>query len=123
MKKETKISIFFLIVMLCIIAHYFYYGRRSAISMPFDLVFIGQWASLIMLYSILPSKKVRTPDYSKALSTIGILVSLCSFAIYFSWFLRIWSNTDFTLFIFFIIAFYFVFLSWYKNGWWGITSI
>jgi len=119
MKKETKIRIFFGIVVLCIIVHYFYYRWQSAILMPFNLIFIGLWASLLMLHAILPPKKVRTPDYSKALNAIGILVSLCSFAIYFSWFLGIWSNADFAFFIFFIIVCYSCILSWYKNGWWG----
>ena len=119
MKKETKLRIFALIVMLCIAAHYFYYGLQSDIFIPFGLFFLGLWAPSFMLYAILPPKKTRTPDYSKAISVIGILVSLCSFAIYFSWFSGIWSNTYFTFFIFFIIACYFIFLSWYKNGWWG----
>jgi hypothetical protein len=119
MKKETKIRIVFFVAMLCIIVHYFYYGRQGAISIPSEVIFLGLWSPLLMLYSILPSKKVRMPDYSKAFSVIGILISLCSFAGYLSCFLGIWSAADFTFFFFIIVACYFIFLSWYKNGWWG----
>ena len=122
MKQETKlrifsgiVSLFFGIVSLCILIHFFYYNWQNDIPMPSWLFLCGLWAPLLMLFAILPPKKVRTPDYSKVFSVIGIFFSLCSFAIYFSWFLGIWSNTDFTFFIFFIIAYYLAFLSGYKN--------
>ena len=114
MKQETKLRIFFGIISLCILIHFFYYKEWDASVSMFS---IGIWAPLIMACAILPPKKVRTPDYSKIVNFVGIFVSLCSFVIYFSWFLGIWSNIILEFFILLIIGIYFIFLLWYKNGW------
>ena len=119
MKKETKLRIFFFIITMCIIAHFLYYKWWIDPLLPLGLLLIGGYAPSIMLYSILPSKKERTPDYSKILSFAGIFVSLCFFVIYFSRFLGIWSNEDLALFLSGIALICFAILSWYKNGWWG----
>jgi len=119
MKQETKIRIFFGIVMLCILVHFLYYSWQIGLFLPSGLFFIGGWAPLTMLYAVLPPKKMRTPNYSKALSFAGILISLCSFVIYFSWFMGIWSSSNLAFILSMFVLIYSVFLSWYKNGWWG----
>ena len=121
MKRETKLGVFFCIVVLCLIAHFLYYGQQADLPLYrlLNLFLIGLWASIVMLYSILPPKKKRIPDYSKVFSFIGILVSLCSFVFYFSWFLGIWSNIDLAVFLLLIPNVYFLILLWYKNGWRG----
>ena len=119
MKQEAKLRIVSLIVMLCIIAHFLYYSQKVDFSLPLYLLFIGGWAPSTLLYAILPPKKIRTPSYSKIFSFVGIFVSLCSFVIYFSCFLGTWLNDNLIFFIFLIAAGYSIFLSWYKNGWWG----
>ncbi|MDR0767813.1 MAG: hypothetical protein LBE57_05180 [Methanosarcinales archaeon] len=110
--------------MLCIIAHFLYHAWYLGQRLPMGLLFIGMWSPTAFLYSTLSSKKVRTPDYSKSLSYIGIFVSICMFLIYCSYFLGIFletiQNEIFLLVAFMVFVAYIGFLSWYKRGWWDI---
>jgi hypothetical protein len=123
MKKETKLTIIFLIIGLCIIAHFIYHAWHLGQRLPLGLLFIGAWSSNLFLFSIQSSTKIRTPDYSKSLGYAGIFVSICMFLIYCSYFLGIFSeiiqNENFLFIAFFVFAAYGLFLSWYKRGWWG----
>ncbi|MBZ3935401.1 hypothetical protein [Methanimicrococcus blatticola] len=104
---------------MIVCAHFFYYDIYLDMRLPLSLFLIGGWGGLLLLYAILAPKMSRTSDYSKIISVVGILIAFCSLILYVSYFLGVWENKWFSSIVSFIVLGYALFLSWYKNGWWG----
>jgi hypothetical protein len=108
MKKETAIRIFCGILIILGAVYYFYVKPESFL---FYLLF----SPMILLYSLLPTKKTHIPDYSGPLSFIGILFAISSYLIYFTD-PEIFQNIAVELTYVIVCFVYFIFLAWYKEA-------
>ncbi|WNY29037.1 hypothetical protein MmiEs2_12510 [Methanimicrococcus stummii] len=118
MKKDSKIRLLFLIPLLLILVQLFCSWHLD-IYVPFSIPLVGIWGILLLLYVVLDPKKTRSPDYSRILSFVGLMISFCSLGVYFSYYLGVSFNDDILFLIFLIAGVYGIFLTWYKNGVWG----
>lgn len=119
MKENTKVRTFYFLVGLFMTAHFLYYSSSSGALLPLILYLVGSWPVLLLFYAALEPKRIRSPDYSELISLPAIPVAFFSLGLYFSYFLGFWENAVFPYFVFFVVAGYFIFLNWYKNGWRG----
>jgi len=112
MKKENKIYIFCSILALLGLIHYLY--TKPSISFGYVIL-----APMFLHSSLIPSKKIREPDYSNVLNSIGILFFILSYAIYFSHIWGIWKNDTVSFACILIFVAYGLFLTWYKGRFWS----
>jgi len=112
MKKENKIYIFCSILALLGLIHYLY--TNPPISFGYVVL-----APLFVYIALIPSKKIREPDYSNVLNSFGILFFILSYVIYFSHIFEIWQNDTVSFACILIFAAYGLFLTWYKGRFWS----
>jgi hypothetical protein len=112
MKKENTAYIILLILgFLGLIYHHY---TNPSISFGYVVL-----APLFVYIALIPSKKIREPDYSNVLNSIGILFFILSYAIYFSHIWGIWKNDTVSFACILIFVAYGLFLTWYKGRFWS----
>jgi hypothetical protein len=121
-KKKWKRSLFFIFITLCVIAHFLYLIWHLDWELSLYLLVVNVCAIGLLHESIRPPKKVRTSNYSKSLSFVGILISTGLFLLYcfilLGMFSEISQNDNLQHGVSIIVVAYIIFLSWYKQGWW-----
>lgn len=105
------IRIFALLLLIIGALHYLYV---TELGLNFSFFFII-FSPLMLLISLLPSKKSKNLNNSKVFGIIGVLFAIISYAIYFSYIYGLASNQTFPLIFSIIGSIYFLFLFYY-NG-------
>lgn len=119
MKTETKARFIFIVLTVCLAAHFFYYAFIWEDYLPVGLLFIGVWSLLLLYHVSLKPRKIRIPDYSNIFNYIGFLIAAFSLVFYFSYFAGLWENDDLIYLDVLIVIGYSCFLTWYKYRFWG----
>jgi hypothetical protein len=112
MKKENIAYVILLILVFLGLIHHHY----ANLSISFGYVTIPP---LLLFIALIPSKKIREPDYSTTLNFVGILFFIISYVIYFIHIFDIWQNGTIEFIFILIFAAYGIFLSWYKGRFWS----
>lgn len=119
-KQETKLRVFGFILSLFVIAHFLYLIWHLGWGLSLYLLVVILCSIILFFESIRPAKKVRTSNYSKSLSFVGILISICMFLLYgfilLGMFSEISQNDNFQFGVSSIVVAYSIFLMWYKQG-------
>jgi|GEM_PF-1727905 len=125
MKKEIKIRIFCLALVLLGVVLYIYTSPKEVPSFPI----VPHGATLLLtsapglLYiSLLPAGKIRKVDYSRATNFIGVLFCISTYIMYCLYFFKYLQNNIFIEVFAFSFFAYFLFLIWYKSQWTSQTS-
>jgi len=109
MKKENKIRIICIVLLMLGAVFYIYNNSKFA----FFLIL----PPLMLYTALIPPKKIHMSAYSKYLSFVGILLVILSYIVYFAYSFEIWRNEHVEIMCMLVICAYYVFLVWYKKAW------